>query len=61
MRQGVVPTAITYKALVSACERDKRPEQALTVFEALMRQEVVPTAVTYDALTSACEKGQRPE
>ena len=56
-----MPNAITYNALISACEEGKRPEQALEVFQALMQQGVVLDAITYDALISACETGKQPE
>ena len=57
----MAPSAITYSALISACERGKLPERALKVFEALMQQGVVPNEITYNALISACEKGKQPE
>ena len=57
-QQGVVSNAITYNALISACEKGKQPEGALQVFEAMKLQSVVPNAITYSALISACEKGK---
>ena len=57
----MVPNAITYNAVISACEKGKQPEQALEVFQALMQQGVVLDAITYDALISACETGKQPE
>ena len=59
MRQGVIPDAITYSALISACEKGKQPEQALLVFASMEQQGVVPDEITYGALISACEKGKR--
>ena len=56
-RQGLVPSAITYDALISACEKGKQPERALELFEAMQRQGVVADKITYKALMSACEKG----
>ena len=35
VEQGVVPRAITSNALISACEKGKQPERALTVSEAM--------------------------
>ena len=35
VKQGMVPDAITYSALISACEKSKQPERALEVFEAM--------------------------
>ena len=52
-KQRVTPSVITYSALISACEKDKQPEQALKVFEALMQQGVVPDEITYNALMQA--------
>ena len=56
-QQGVVPIAITYSALISACEKGTQPERALKVFAAMVQQRVVPDIITYNALISACEKG----
>ena len=56
-QHGVVPVAITYSALISACEKDKQPELALQVFEAMQQQGVVPDVFTCNVLISACEKG----
>ena len=55
-QQGVVPNAITYSALISACENGKLPEQAVKAFEAMEQQGVMPNAITYNAFTSACEQ-----
>ena len=60
-RQGVVPTTITYSALISACEKGPQPERALDVFEVMQRQDVVPDVIIYSALISACEKSKQPE
>ena len=59
-QQGVVPNAITYNALSSACEKGWQPERALQVFELMQNPGVVPNATTYSALSSACEKGKQP-
>ena len=58
VKQGIVPGAITYSSLISACEKGKQPEQALKAFEATVQQGVVADAITYSALISACEKGK---
>ena len=36
-RQSVVPDAITYSALISACAKDKQPGRALEFFETMQR------------------------
>lgn len=60
-RQKVVPSVITYSALISAYEESKSPEWPLHVFETIHRQRVVPDVITHSALINACKKGQRPE
>jgi len=37
-QQGIVSNAITYNALISACEEGKRPLRALEIFEAMEQQ-----------------------
>ena len=58
VQQGVVPNAITYNALISACEKGKQPEQSPSVFAAMEQQAVVPNLIAHNALISACEKGK---
>ena len=58
---GVVPNAITYNALSTACEKGKQPEGALQVFELMQNPGIVLNTITYNALISACEKGKQPE
>ena len=41
MQQGVVPNVITYGALISACEKGSRPEEALELFARMIQQVVV--------------------
>jgi len=55
----VVPNAIVYNALISACGSGKQSEQALEVCEAMHRQCVVPNTITNSALISACEKDKQ--
>ena len=57
-QQNVVPNAITYNALITACGNSKQLEQTFEVFEAMQRQNVVPDKITYNALISVCEKGK---
>ena len=61
LQQGVVPDAIAYRSLISACEKGKQPETVIKVFAAMMQQGVVPDAIAYRTLISACEKGKQPE
>jgi len=60
-QQGIVPSVITYSALISACAKGQQREQAFGLFEDMKRQSAVPNVITYNALISACEKGQKPE
>ena len=56
-RQGVAPNVITYNALISTCEKGKKPERAHELLKAMQRQGVVPNVITYSALISTCESG----
>ena len=49
-QQDLVSDVITYNALISACEKDKQPERALELFEAMRRQGVVPDVITYSVV-----------
>ena len=60
-QQGVIPTVITYSALISACEKGKHPERALEMFDKMQQQDMLPNVITYSALISACGKGKQPE
>ena len=53
-RQGVVPDAITYVALISTRDKGQQTEQALDLCRAVQRQGVAPDAITYDAMISFC-------
>jgi pentatricopeptide repeat domain-containing protein 1 len=59
------PTARSYNALLSACERAGQPDRALEVFANMQRarrsgdMQLQPTAVTYNTLLSACGKAGR--
>ena len=57
----MVPNAISYNALISACEKGKQLERTLEVFVAMEQQGMAPNAIISSALISACEKGNRPE
>ena len=60
-QQGVLPDAITYSALISACEKGKQPGLGLQVFETMQQQGVVPDAIIYNTLISAYELSKQPE
>ena len=57
-QQHAVPNVVTYNAVISACEKGKRPEQALEIFASMQQQGVVSGVITYNALISAFEKGK---
>ena len=57
-KQGVVPNAITYNALIGACEMGKQPELALNV-RGMVQQGAIPSAITYSEITSTCETGKQ--
>ena len=57
-RQGLLPTVITYNALISACEKGMQAKQALEMFYAMQRQGMVPNVITDNALICTCEKGK---
>ena len=52
----VVPEAVTYNAVINACNKGKQAERALEVFEALRAQELVPVAITYNDVINACSE-----
>ena len=56
-RQGIKPDAITYSALISACETGADLKQAMHVFKIMQRQGISPDPIAYNALIRACEKG----
>lgn len=49
-QQEVVPNVITFTALISACEKDKRPEHGVYFYETMKQQGVLPNLATYHAL-----------
>ena len=52
LEEGEAPNAITYRALISACEKGRQPEQALKVFKRMLEHGVVPSAITYNSLSA---------
>ena len=57
----MVPTVITYNALISASEKGMQPKQALQLYETMQRQGEVPDVITYHALIIACDNIQQPD
>jgi len=53
---GILPNAVSYNALISACKEGKQPEPAQEVLETMREHAILPNVVTYSALISACEK-----
>jgi len=60
-QQGVMPDAISYSALISACEKGNQVKRAQEFFEIMDQQGVVPDAINFNALISAFEKGNQLE
>ena len=60
MRQTcILPGAISYSAVISACEKDQHWQQALGLQELMQQTRVLPGVISCTALISACEMGQR--
>jgi len=57
--QWLVPDAITYSTLISACEKGKQLQQSKRLYGAMQWQGLVPDVITYSALISACGKGKQ--
>ena len=53
----ILSDAISYSAVISACEKGGQWEQALTLFQAMPKAKISPNVVSYSAGISACEKG----
>ena len=60
-RQGMVPDAFIYIAVICASIRPSSQSEPWDSLEATKRQGVVPDANTYNSLISACGKGKQPE
>jgi pentatricopeptide repeat protein len=52
----VSPNIITYNAVISACEKGGRLEEALNLLTQLTEAGLEPDIITYSALISTCEK-----
>ena len=57
--QGVVPNILSYNVLIIACEKGKKPEQAVEVFHAMQRQGMFPDIITCSTISNAREKGKQ--
>ena len=55
-----MPAAITYNALVSACEKGMKLGRAVERFDTMQQQSLAPDVLTLNALVIACEKGTTP-
>jgi len=64
-REAVTPDVIVFNALISACERTGRVDDALRMFADLeqgrLARGVFPNTITYNAVISACEKAERAD
>lgn len=49
-RRCVVPSQVTYSALVGSCEDDRQALQSLEVVEVMLRQGIGPNAITCSGL-----------
>ena len=50
--QSLELNAVTYGALISACEKGNQPNVALKIVQSMQRQGTTPNVVTYSALIS---------
>jgi pentatricopeptide repeat protein len=50
---GLKPDVITYNALISACDKGLRPEQAQATFNDLVESGLEPDGISYCSLISA--------
>ena len=56
--RGLTPDLSSYNACILACERGRRPAEAVELLrEVVAERELAPNSVTYDACISACGKG----
>ena len=55
--EGIEPNVITYSAAISACEKGKKWEKALSLLEQMRDARIKPDVISYSAAISACEKG----
>ncbi len=57
---GITPNVITYNAVISACEKGGKAEEALEIFKAIPVG-ITLDVITYTAVISACGKGGKAE
>ena len=57
----MTPDVVSYNAAISACEKGKQWEGALTLLQEMVRLVITPGVVSFSAATSACEKGTQWE
>ena len=55
----MLPGAISYSAVISACEKDQHGQRALGLLELMQQTRVLPGVISCSTVISACEKGQR--
>jgi len=64
-RETVAPNIIVFNALISACEKAGRTDDALRMFadldQGLLARGVFPNAITYNAVISACRAAGRAD
>ena len=57
----MVPSIVTYNAMVGICDNGTQLERALELFGAIQQQEVVPDLITYNALISTYHNGKHAD
>ena len=53
-----MPDVITYNAVISACEKGRRPDEALKLLAEMKAASLKPDVITYSAVISACREGR---
>ena len=56
---GIQANVTTYSAIISACEKGRRWQRSLELFEEMRSQALPADVITYNAAISACEKGKQ--
>ena len=59
LRRSLLPSVITFSALVRACAKGVLLETALKPLEGMLHQGLRLGVITYNVAISACEKGQQ--
>ena len=55
----VVPDVVSYSAGISACEKGKQWQRALSLLSEMQDVKVEPNVLSYSAGISACDKGDQ--